>query len=995
MSRSDMRPMSAAGTRRRNERFFQLGKSIVTKRIVIGCVCVLASCAVSAAPRVLAVYRPTTLKEGLECEDKFRALSGFLDSRKAEDRAIEDELAHAAGIDQLVEEKDVPTDCVRVKVGGEIFIDGISFGVPVLPAPDGHEVAYSVHCSVHPEFPGARGSVESTADGWKMLCDFTGGGEDVGLVGTPTPSAGIWAKSWSVEVLHDTRYWLYFKLFDSTGQVFMKYPKQSSMPGKWTRFTCDLNSGWYLHGGGANDGVFHYPITKFEICTHRLPKDDAAKGQTETLIRNMRFDTMTPQERAVATGDVPTVRYTVTDFTPGDAFSGGPRRFYRADDGMAPENGAFELDFSKRDTFTLVKDIPFWCTPEELLLTVDAEADAAGLEFEINAFAGHPYSKSTFGPLPKARPNAPRIRRTLTVGGFFDDTWKAAYGVGDKPPTVLNDNQRMTKLHVRRGTAPKRKLSVRLVRLEASVVAGEKTPPLLVMPPQSDEPPREVEAGWLNLCAGNFTNGIVDLRMKDWEGNLLGTAYAPLGTLRPGERGWVKIPLPPHGKGLNFVSYECTLMRSGRRMEGVDVAETSWVRPVDAPSSVEPRPDLIWGQGVYLHRNVDWLSYHSCYGWDLFDDEHGFRRSEQRAAAAWMAGIRWERTEFHPDTVNPRDGVWNFAFNDRLLDIAEKYGIKTFAVYSHFWPGGTEPYSKEAYRRYAETLGKCVARYRGRIDGWEIWNEPDCILFWQKSPEDYVRLVNLCYDELKKADPEAKLIACVTAGTNLEFIDRCYRAGMKCDTISVHPYEGDDERDFIGSLQALTNRTHGAKVYISEIGWSTAREKRGKTECEQAFRYVRAYLSAAASGCVRSINGYNLIDDGFNPFEIEDNFGVLRRDLTPKPAYKALAFVCRFFTQGAPSMDFVKFPSGGEACVFRMGGRSAVWTHAPHRVQIRTERAAVFYDMMGETLARDVSSAEVSVGGCRAVFVDGDVKSVEYVGGTARPKGSAVLDQTF
>lgn len=60
----------------------------------------------------------------------------------------------------------------------------------------------------------------------------------------------------------------------------------------------------------------------------------------------------------------------------------------------------------------------------------------------------------------------------------------------------------------------------------------------------------------------------------------------------------------------------------------------------------------------------------------------------------------------------------------------------------------------------------------------------------------------------------------------------------------------------------------------------------GLSEAQQANRLQRVYLSYIANG-VKRIFIYNLRNKGTNPAEGEDNFGIVRRDFTPKPAWHA------------------------------------------------------------------------------------------------------------
>lgn len=58
---------------------------------------------------------------------------------------------------------------------------------------------------------------------------------------------------------------------------------------------------------------------------------------------------------------------------------------------------------------------------------------------------------------------------------------------------------------------------------------------------------------------------------------------------------------------------------------------------------------------------------------------------------------------------------------------------------------------------WARFVNTTVARYRGRVGLWEIWNEPDMAFFWNGSVADYARLLKVGYLAAKAADPGARV----------------------------------------------------------------------------------------------------------------------------------------------------------------------------------------------------------------------------------------------
>ncbi|HPA40775.1 MAG TPA: hypothetical protein PKV69_02090, partial [Candidatus Hydrogenedentes bacterium] len=105
-------------------------------------------------------------------------------------------------------------------------------------------------------------------------------------------------------------------------------------------------------------------------------------------------------------------------------------------------------------------------------------------------------------------------------------------------------------------------------------------------------------------------------------------------------------------------------------------------------------------------------------------------------------------------------------------------------------------------------------------------------------------------------------------------------------------------------------------------------------------------------------------------FYFEENFGVIRADMTPKPAYRALASVCRTLHSGKP-----RLVDTGNDTVFAlcMGGNTALWS-AEGDVRVRCvlkRRPAAVRNLMGEPapLTADGKTLELTLKAGAPVFV--------------------------
>ena len=96
---------------------------------------------------------------------------------------------------------------------------------------------------------------------------------------------------------------------------------------------------------------------------------------------------------------------------------------------------------------------------------------------------------------------------------------------------------------------------------------------------------------------------------------------------------------------------------------------------------------------------------------------------EGRLKAMQRAGIKWGRQDFTWRRIEREPGVYDWAPYDRLVDAARRHGILLFGnlAYAPKFHDPRTPQGAEAYAAFARAA---VERYRGKIDHWQIWNEP-------------------------------------------------------------------------------------------------------------------------------------------------------------------------------------------------------------------------------------------------------------------------------
>jgi len=273
-----------------------------------------------------------------------------------------------------------------------------------------------------------------------------------------------------------------------------------------------------------------------------------------------------------------------------------------------------------------------------------------------------------------------------------------------------------------------------------------------------------------------------------------------------------------------------------------------------------------------------------------------------RDEATWSSLEREKGRLFMPERINHYVRRASAAGLDVLL-------ILDYA--NRFYDDGDRPRSAEAidgFCRYAEF----VVRHFGKdVRLYEIWNEWDIGIGLRKpynvggSPEDYVKLLKAVYPRIKAVDSAVTVIAgaCTSGGVRKGWLEKIVQLGALryCDAISIHSYNYSSrfpERSpeacsaWMAGVREMLHKYNDDKdvpFYVTEMGWPTHIGKNG-TEPELSASYLaRLFLLARMSPSFRGLWWYDFQDDGWRPEYNENNFGIVRPDLTPKPAYYVLA----------------------------------------------------------------------------------------------------------
>ncbi|MGI8959264.1 MAG: GH39 family glycosyl hydrolase [Bryobacteraceae bacterium] len=276
--------------------------------------------------------------------------------------------------------------------------------------------------------------------------------------------------------------------------------------------------------------------------------------------------------------------------------------------------------------------------------------------------------------------------------------------------------------------------------------------------------------------------------------------------------------------------------------------------------------------------------------------------------AAWRlhdAGVTWRDLE-------PKKGEFQFARLDRYVALAEQKHVAVLLplVSTPAWassrphedlrntPKGSaaEPLQAEDWRNFVRTV---VERYRGRIEAYEIWNEPNVRMFWTGSVDQLVALTRDAYRIIKGIDAAALVVLpSATTETGPQYLDAFLRRGgaQYGDVVGYHFYVHANPPEAMAAVaervkSVLRANNVNKSIWNTEAGWD---QPRPFPSDELAAAYVaRSYLLLWASGVTRSY-WYAWDNHGWVSLEMTESDNV-----TLKPAAKAYATIEHWLTGAA------------------------------------------------------------------------------------------------
>lgn len=315
-------------------------------------------------------------------------------------------------------------------------------------------------------------------------------------------------------------------------------------------------------------------------------------------------------------------------------------------------------------------------------------------------------------------------------------------------------------------------------------------------------------------------------------------------------------------------------------------------------------------------------------------------------------GVTYIRDDIRWNIIEKEDGTYYYTKSDKWINEAYENGINIIGILGYgsttFMGSDSKISSEEELQHFLEFVENFATRYKGKVNYYEYWNEPNTILNTDEDVYWYVRTVKELYPLLKSIDSNIKLTigAMRTDGaasdkfkTSNEIFDIFYTNNLDqfSDNFSIHVY--DYRKEQLNNIYRRLIKEHvdlftdygGFQDYlVSEHGASTFKADGGATEEKQASVLITQSI----------INDqYNVNTDILYTFRNRTateensetiaryNFGTINNDYTPKPAYYTMK---KYYenTNGAEYIGTINLADGIEAHVYDKDGKPKIITWA-------------------------------------------------------------------
>ena len=313
-------------------------------------------------------------------------------------------------------------------------------------------------------------------------------------------------------------------------------------------------------------------------------------------------------------------------------------------------------------------------------------------------------------------------------------------------------------------------------------------------------------------------------------------------------------------------------------------------------------------------------------------------------------GVRSARLDFNWFDFEPQHGQFSWQALDTVVTAARANGLSLYATvaYTPQWasidPTCTLFASSEVTKcenkrqanpqHWRDAVRAVVTRYRGQVECWGIWNEPNLRTFFDGNQDQFVNEIFLpAAQAIRAADPAAKICgpelagltassnwngrqgtcvagSCIRNGWERDLGQLLTRVGSHLDVVTHHVYKADAagvmrallDGETVGGVLTHDSVKHvieangagGKEFWLTETGWE--HPPQGSTSLPDVATRIVDLYTKQEEVCAGSYAG-SLVDPWRNwtrtwyfhfPYDPGSGWGIVDSNAQPLAPYSAL-----------------------------------------------------------------------------------------------------------
>jgi len=355
-----------------------------------------------------------------------------------------------------------------------------------------------------------------------------------------------------------------------------------------------------------------------------------------------------------------------------------------------------------------------------------------------------------------------------------------------------------------------------------------------------------------------------------------------------------------------------------------------------------------------------------------------FNKDDAALDLASQAGFTFVRQDLGWSGVERTKGSYDFSALDGLVASLATRNMGLLLILDYMNPlypaADSADFAATTVPAFAALAKATAQHFAGKNVRFEIWNEPNLDGFWPPKADasQYGALAKAAIAAVHDGNTAAQVTTAGISQFDLAFLRGYLAKGGAdgADAIGVHPYRqtgaesvGEDlllMRSVVSSAGSST-----APIWSTEWGYSSTWYGDGHAAANlstQAKFAVRELLAAWAVGFPVAVY-YDLRDDGTDPTNAENNFGLLGNDNSAKPAYTAVKTLTAFAKGRSFTGFFAVTPSSVHAMRLTASDSdgAVVWTDAPGAATLTVPAGTQATGMLGDTVTLTVQGTDATV----------------------------------